>query len=40
VPPLELAKRAALHLRTVALGVEDGDDALKAAGVGFFFSAA
>jgi hypothetical protein len=25
VPPLELAKQAALHLRTVALGVEDGD---------------
>jgi len=25
VPPLELAKQAALYLRTVALGVEDGD---------------
>jgi hypothetical protein len=25
VPPLELGKQAALHLRTVAMGVEDGD---------------
>jgi hypothetical protein len=30
VPPLELAKQAALHLRTVALGVEDGDRKLPA----------
>jgi hypothetical protein len=25
VPPLELGKQAALHLRTAAMGVEDGD---------------
>jgi hypothetical protein len=28
VPPLELGKQAALHLRTVALGVEDGETGL------------